>query len=201
MLLLGLLAAAPVSAQHASARAGRATSLELSPYAGFLLSGDFVAGPLGTGVGPAPAPIFGAQLTLPLGFGFALVGNGAYSQGKLEAGVPIVGGLELGRSSAWLYDGALELGWPRRSGARPFLQAGAGGVHRQLTIEGISTSATDLTLIVGAGLDLPLAQRAGLRFSVRDYIGKFDFEEAVLFEVAGDTMHNIALSAGLRLSF
>jgi hypothetical protein len=35
----------------------------------------------------------------------------------------------------------------------------------------------------------------------RDYVGKFDFEEAVLFDVDGKTMHNVALSAGLRLSF
>ncbi len=35
----------------------------------------------------------------------------------------------------------------------------------------------------------------------RDYIGRFDFQEAVLVDVDDELRHNIALSAGLRLSF
>jgi hypothetical protein len=202
MFLFLLLSTAPIAAQRpGSSPAERAPSLQLFPYAGYLVSGDFLSGPLGTSIGPAPAPIFGAQLGLPLGLGFALVGNGAFSQGDIEAGVPILGGLGFGQSTTWLYDGGLELSVPLRAPTRLFLQGGVGGVHRELTVRGVSTSANDLMLVAGAGLDLPIASGAGLRLMARDYVGKFDFEEAVLFDVDGKTMHNIALSAGLRLSF
>jgi hypothetical protein len=201
LFVVALQGAAPAAAQRRASPSNSAASLEFSPYAGYLISGDFVSGPLGTSVGPAAAPIFGAQLSLPLGLGFALVGNGAYSQGDIEAGLPILGGLGFGQSTTWLYDGALELSLPLRSSARPFLQAGAGGVHREITVEGVGTDASDLTLILGAGIDIPLGANAGVKVMGRDYIGKFDFQEAVLFNVDGDTMHNVALSAGLRLSF
>jgi hypothetical protein len=201
-LVVLLLMASPVSAQRSGSSSDeRGPSLQLFPYAGYLVSGNFVSGPLGTSIGPAPAPIFGVQLGLPLGFGLALVGNGALSEGDIEAGVPVLGGVGFGQSTTWLYDGGLELSVPLRAPTRLFLQGGVGGVHRELTVEGISTSASDLMVVGGAGLDLSLGSGAGIRLMARDYVGKFDFEEAVLFDVDGKTMHNIALSAGLRFSF
>lgn len=200
--LLILAAAAPAAAQWSpSATPARAPAVEIAPYAGVLFSDDLLRGPLGTAVGPEAAPVFGAQVSFPLAFGVSLVANAAYSSADLRASAPVVGGVNFGESTTWLYDGGVEVALPLASTARPFVQVGAGGVHRELNVQGVSTSADDFTFNVGAGLDLAFSRSAGLRLMARDYIGKFDFEEAAFFPIDGDQMHNFALSAGLRLSF
>ena len=35
----------------------------------------------------------------------------------------------------------------------------------------------------------------------KDYMGEFDLREATFIDVDGGTMHNVALSAGLRFRF
>jgi hypothetical protein len=200
--LLLLAAAAPAAAQWSPrATPARAPAVEIAPYAGVLISDDLLRGPLGTAVGPAPAPIFGAQVGFPLAFGVSLIANAAYSSADLRASAPVVGGVDFGESTTWLYDGGVEVALPLASMARPFVQVGAGGVHRKLNVEGVSTTADDFMFNVGVGLDLAFSRGAGLRLMARDYIGEFDFQEAAFLPIDGDRMHNFALSAGLRLSF
>ena len=42
------------------------TVFHVSPYAGYMVFGDFIKGPLGTSVSNAPAPIYGAQAGLSI---------------------------------------------------------------------------------------------------------------------------------------
>jgi len=82
----GLLLAAPIEAQS-----GRGGSFGITPYAGYMKFGNLTDGPLGTTVGGVPGPVYGAEATLGLVPGLALVGNVAYASSNLEVGVPVVG--------------------------------------------------------------------------------------------------------------
>ena len=107
----GLLLAAPLQAQS-----GRPGSFGITPYAGYMKFGNLVNGPLGTSVRSAGGPVYGAEATVGITRGLALVGNVAYASSDLEVGVPIVGGLSFGKSSALLYDAALRLSVPLTAG-------------------------------------------------------------------------------------
>lgn len=206
-LLAGLAAGAPaggLAAQGGSViSVGRASSsFELAPYAGYLVSDDVVRGPLGTALRLSDGPLYGVQAGLALAPGVWLLGNVGHSRAELAARVPFAGELEFGASRTWVYDGGVQLALPLGgAGARPFLQFGAGGMRREVTVEGLTARATDFAYHAGAGLDLGLGPNLGLRLLARDYIGKFDFEEAVFLDRESRTMHNLALTAGLRLSF
>lgn len=194
----GLLLAAPLQAQ--SARAG---SFSITPYAGYMKFGNLVDGPLGTSVRSAAGPVYGAEATVGLMRGVALVGNVAYASSDLEVGVPVVGGLSLGRSSALLYDAALRLSVPLSSGAgpaiTPFVQAGAGAMRQEIEVAPIATHSTNFAYNFGAGVDVPLSPRLGLQLMAKDYVGKFDVREATAVDVEAETAHNWTLSAGVRL--
>src|SRR5215207_8846716 len=69
-ILAGLAAAISLISTDVSAQAGTtrrpaavtSTLFEVTPYAGYMVFGDFASGPLGTSLANAPAPVFGAQL-------------------------------------------------------------------------------------------------------------------------------------------
>jgi hypothetical protein len=194
----GLLFAAPLQAQ--SARSG---GFGITPYAGYMKFGNIVEGPLGTSVRGAAGPVLGAEATVELTRGLALVGNVAYASSDLEVGVPVVGGLSVGRSSALLYDGALRLSVPLgdRGGPAitPFVQAGAGAMRQELEVAPVATRSTNFAYNLGAGVDVPLGPRLGLQLMAKDYIGKFDVGEATAVDVDAETAHNWTVSAGVRL--
>jgi hypothetical protein len=193
----GLLLAAPLQAQ--SARAG---GFAITPYAGYMKFGNLVDGPLGTSVRGAAGPVYGAEATLGITRGLALVGNVAYASSDLEVGVPIVGGLSFGKSSALLYDAALRLSVPLGSGVagvRPFVQAGAGAMRQELEIAPVAATSTNFAYNLGAGVEVPLGPRFGLQLMAKDYIGKFDAREATAIDVKTEATHNWTLSAGVRL--
>jgi opacity protein-like surface antigen len=190
----GLLLAAPLQAQ--SARAG---GFAITPYAGYMKFGNLVDGPLGTSVRGAAGPVYGAEATVSITRGLALVGNVAYASSDLEVGVPIVGGLSFGKSSALLYDAALRLSVPLGSGVRPFVQAGAGAMRQELEIAPVATTSTNFAYNLGAGVEVPLGPRFGLQLMAKDYIGKFDARGATVIDVKTEATHNWTLSAGVRL--
>jgi hypothetical protein len=164
--------------------------------------GTLVDGPLGTSVRSPGSPVYGAEATLGITPGLALVGNVAYASSDLQVGVPVVGGLSLGQSSALLYDAALRLSVPLSSGApgiRPFLQAGAGAIRQEIDVAGVATHATNFAYNLGVGVEVPIGSRLGLQLMAKDYIGKFDAREATSVNVDAETAHNWALSAGVRL--
>src|SRR5687768_14384950 len=79
--LAGLVA---TSAAQAQTQPVRGMSLELTPYAGYMMFGKMVEGPIGTSVSNANSPLYGAQLGLSLTPNIGLVGNVAYASSDLK---------------------------------------------------------------------------------------------------------------------
>ena len=186
----GLLLAAPLEAQSGS--------FGITPSAGYMKFGNVVNGPLGTSVRGAAGPVYGAEATLGIVPGLALVGNLAYASTDLEVGLPVVDGLALGNSSALMYDAALRLSLPLLP-FRPFVQAGAGAMRQEIEVAGVGTHGTNFAYNLGAGVEVPIAPRLGLQLMAKDYIGKFDVREASSLNVEAKTAHNWSVSAGVRL--
>lgn len=208
-LALGLAVSASAGQAQRSTRRFPSTEIipspSITPYGGYMVFGSILNGPLGTNLTSAAAPVYGAQVNLPLGSSVSIVGNLAYSQPNLEVGIPILGGIDVGKSDVWMYDAGLQLSAPVMSGQRsiiPFVQAGIGGMKYNVQVAGLNTNASNLAFNAGVGADLPLAQNIGLRIMAKDYIGKFDVNQATSLDVtSGKTSNNIAISAGLKLGF
>jgi hypothetical protein len=199
LLLAGALAGVTLATPLAAQR----PSFGITPYAGYMKFDNLVSGPVGTNLRNAGAAVYGAEATLGLTRSIALVGNVAYSQPDLEIGAPLIGGVSVGRSSVLLYDAALRLRVPLTGGLpiAPFIQGGAGAVRRSFDVGPLSTHETNMAYNVGAGADIAVAPRLGLQLMVKDYIGKFDGQEATGIRLDSKTTHNVAVSAGLRLGF
>jgi len=203
-----VVVALPASAQRSrGSRSGASgTSMAVSPYAGYITFGELADGPLNTTLKSKAAPIYGVQLNLPLGNTLSIVGNVAYTEPDLSVGLPILGSITFGKSSVWLYDAGLQLSAPGYGtgdrGIFPFVQVGAGAMKYDVDVSGFTRNATNSAFNAGIGADIPLAQNIGVRFVAKDYIGKFDFEEATQVDIVdAKTSHNVALSAGLKLAF
>lgn len=209
-VLVGLSALALSSLpQRASAQArspvATATAFEVTPYAGYLFSGAMMDGPLGTSVGPAPAALVGTQLGMRIMPNVTVIANLATGSSDVKAGIPILGGISVAQSRVVLYDAGLQLDLPMAtaSGAAfsPFVQAGVGAMRYDLTESFLTTTSTNLSGNVGIGADVSVGSGVGIRLMAKDYIGKFDFQEATSFDVNTNTTQNYAVSLGLRFSF
>jgi outer membrane protein with beta-barrel domain len=180
-----------------------ASRIEVTPYAGYMLFGDFVKGPLGTSISNAGGALVGAQLGIALTPNVAVVGNAARASGNIGLGIPFFDGITVGSSSAWMFDGALQLSMPlpgRAISFTPFVQLGAGAMRHNVKI-GLSTDATNFVGTVGAGADFGLTRTIALRLMAKDYIGRFDVREATTLDYQPEIAHNIGLSAGLKIAF
>ncbi|MDP9179167.1 MAG: porin family protein [Gemmatimonadota bacterium] len=180
--------------------------MAVSPYAGYITFGELLDGPLNTTLQSKASPIYGVQLNLPLGNVISVVGNVGYTEPDLSVGLPILGSITFGKSSVWLYDAGLQLSAPGYGtgdrGIFPFIQVGAGAMKYNVDVSGFTRDATNTAFNAGIGADIPLAQNIGVRLFARDYIGKFDFQEATQVDIVdAKTSHNVALSAGLKLAF
>lgn len=195
---LALVAAAPLHAQR--------SVVELTPYAGYLIAGDHLAGPLGTSVGARGGPVLGAQLALNVTPSIAVVGHVGRATSDLEIGVPFLGGYDVGSSEVWLVDAGLQLSAPALSrggaGVVPFVQIGAGAARHELSGAGIlRTNATNFAFNAGIGADLMLGRTVGVRLLAKDYVGRFDMREASGVDAGSEIGHDVALSVGLKLGF
>jgi hypothetical protein len=196
-----LLLATPALAQRAATTTEHASILDVTPYGGVIMFGSYLDGPLGTSVKSRPAPIGGAQVSLGISKNLSLVGNVGYSSGDLEVGLPVLGGIDVGSSSSWLYDAGVELRLPTGSNIAPFVQAGGGAITTKLSGGPVSTTSTNPAFTAGAGVDIGFGRSAALRLQARDYVARYKSQEVVGFAAKGDVTNNIALSAGLRFSF
>jgi hypothetical protein len=206
MLMAGLSATSIAVATPVLAQAPESgTVLHISPYAGYMVFGDFLKGPLGTSVSNAPAPVYGGQVGLSLSPSLSLIGNLGYTSSDIKVGVPILGGVSVGHSSMLLYDGGLEYNLGSLSSGAlpfsPFVQAGVGAIRTNIDESIVSTNSTSLTGNVGVGADFRVGRGMALRFLGKDYFGKFNFKDATGFDISSSVTHNWALSAGLRLDF
>lgn len=175
----------------------------LTPYAGYLVTGNYLEGPVGTNLSTVNTPVVGVQLAIPLVAGLSLTGGLGYANGNVRVGLPVLGGVNVGRNELWLYDAGLELGglsWGR-TGLAPFVQAGVGGMTNNIRNRFLDLQSTNLVYTGGVGVDVGVSRQVALRVQAKDYIGRFDTQEAVGLGSRGALTHNWALSAGLKLSF
>ena len=100
LMIAGSMVGLSVIAAPLQAQASRSVGVHVTPYAGYMIFGDFLKGPVGTSVSNANGPLYGAQLGLRLGRGITLVGNVARASADLKIGLPFVGGLSVVNSAA-----------------------------------------------------------------------------------------------------
>ena len=193
--------ASSLFARTATAQPG--VGATITPYAGYLITGDWYDGPIGTSLATSNSPMVGVQGTVPLTRGIALVGNLAYASGDLRVGLPILGGVNVGTARTWLYDAGLELGGlaGKATGVAPFVQGGVGGMTSDIQNALFNVRASNFAYTAGVGVDVGLARGFALRVQAKDWIGRFNSEDAIGFRVDGNLTHNWALSAGVRLGF
>lgn len=179
--------------------------VQFAPYAGYYYAGNLADGPLGTSLSGGSGPLYGVQLAIPITQSLSVLGNAAYADGKLRVGVPILGGLDVGDAKTWLFDGGLQLNAPRLtrgSGALiPFVQAGVGAARHAIGVSGLSSTSTNFVWNAGLGVDVALGNSFGLRLLAKDYVGKFDMQEATGFDVASKTRDNWSFVAGVTFAF
>ena len=187
-----------------SAAAQKPSVVRVTPYVGYLTFGDYVQGPIGTRISNESSALYGVQLGLDLSPSIALVGNVGYSDSNVRVGIPIIGGLNIADSKVLLYDGGVQLRLPSGTlgaGITPFVEAGAGAIRYEVRAGPLTTNAINFAGNFGGGLDLQLNRAIGLRGQVKDYVGKFDFQQATSFNLDSKVAHNVAFSVGVNLAF
>ena len=186
-----------------TAKAQTGVGATLTPYAGYLITGNWYDGPIGTSLSTTNAPMVGGQASIPLTKGIALVGNLAYASGDLRIGLPLLGGVNVGTVKTWLYDAGLELGGlpGKKVGIAPFVQLGIGGLTNDIKNSLFDVRASNIAYTGGVGLDIGLAERFALRVQAKDWVSRFNSEDAVGFRAEGNLAHNWALTAGVKLTF
>lgn len=203
---VGLVAATLLVAGSAESQRRSSPSVaHVQPYVGYMSFGSYVNGPLGTRIGNAGAPIYGAQLGIDLTSTLSFVGNAGFSSSRLEAGVPIFGGIGLADSKVFLYDAGVQLRLPESAslgtGALPFVQAGAGAMRTEIGLGSLAVKSTDFAYNYGAGLDMEVGKGIGISAMAKDYVGKVNVGEAVKLNLKSRTTHNWAYSVGVKVGF
>lgn len=205
-----VLAVAPVQAQRGLRPVSDVSDvgvLQFTPYAGYVSFGNFYYGPYGSSLYTKGGAVVGGQLAVALAPTISVVGNVAYSNPDMRVGVPVEGGYVLGTADVWLYDADVQFSVPTgrygsRGAVQPFFQVGAGAMHYDITTQGApNTTSTNFAWNAGVGLDAALSRVVGLRFMVKDYIGKFNFHDATGVDVNGPTAQNWTFTGGLRFGF
>ncbi|MBL0890681.1 MAG: hypothetical protein IBJ19_08705, partial [Gemmatimonadaceae bacterium] len=95
-LVLSVTVAGEAVAQSSGSSGPAAVGATLTPYAGYLITGNWYDGPVGTSISTTNAPTVGVQGSIPLARGLSLVGNLAYASGDLRIGLPLLGGVNVG---------------------------------------------------------------------------------------------------------
>jgi hypothetical protein len=181
------------------------TIFDITPYAGYMVFGNYLSGPLGTSITNAPSTVVGMQLGMRIAPNVSVIGNLATTNSDVQAGVPFFGGVSVAKSTILMYDAGLQLDLPMTTmtgtAFSPFIQASAGAMRYDLTQSFLTTSATNLAANLGAGADISVGRGVGLRLMARDYIGNFNFNDATGLNVSSNTTQSFAFNAGLRFSF
>jgi hypothetical protein len=197
------LAVSTVTLLTAPLRAQAPVAATLTPFAGYLVTGNWYDGPIGTSLKNSNQPIGGVQGSVPLTSTIALIGNLAYASGDLRIGLPVFGGVNVGSTKTWLYDAGLEIGGLGNSatGIKPFVQGGIGGMTNDIQASVLNTRATNVAYSAAVGIDIGVSKGFALRAQAKDWMSRFNSEQAVGFRADGNLAHNWALTAGMKLSF
>lgn len=200
VVVLSLLALVLV-APRAKAQPG--VGAILTPFAGYLMTGNWYDGPIGTSLSTTNAPMVGGQVSIPLTKGIALVGSLAYASGDLRIGLPLLAGVNVATVRMWLYDAGLELGGlpGKKTGLAPFVQVGIGGLTNDIKNSLFDVRASNIAYTGGVGLDLGLVERFAFRVQAKNWVTRLNSEDAVGFRAEGNLAHNWALTAGVKLTF
>ena len=203
---LAAIAMAGLTGLAARAEAQQATSADVTPYAGYLLTGSFLEGPLGTSISSAGGAMYGVQASYPLAPGISVFGNIASSRADLKVGVPFLAGVTVGEVKTLLYDGGIRLAIPNTLGApksvTPFVQLGVGAVRHDISAASLlELPATNLAFTAGVGAHVMVSDGIGIRVLASDYIGKFDAREATTFDLSTEMRHTFGFVGGISLSF
>ena len=213
LAMVGVVGAAGrLQAQSAPAK----SSMFISPYAGYMVFGDHIKGPLGTSLSNKNSPVFGAQAGIGLGKNVSLVGNVGYAKTDWTVGAPILGSISVADANVWIYDAGLEYRLPlsgmERAPLTPVFQLGAGAVRYSvgalpignLPVIGslpLSLSSTNFAANAGVGVDYQVTPALGVRLMAKDYVGKFDVGPLSALGVDSKLSHNLAFSIGVNLGF
>ena len=195
---LALAASVPLAAQQV-----KPTVFDVTPYAGYMMFGKLFQGPIGTSVSAGSGPLYGAQASLTMAKNFAIYGNVGYSSSDLKVGLPILGGIDVGSSKALLYDGGVEVKVPMQEASivTPFVQGGIGGMRYEVSSGFLNTKATNVAYNFGGGVDVKVSPNFAVRLMAKDYLGKFDFQEATSLNLNSKTTNNVGLSLGVKFGF
>jgi len=179
---------------------------QVSPYAGVMVFGNYLNGPLNTTLTNKPGMLYGTQVGLAVSPELSLVGNIGYASSSLDVGLPIIGGLSVGHSSTLIYDADLEYAFTGMQNGTtsftPFVQAGVGAMRYDIdAVSVLTTTTTNFAGNVGLGADISVGKGMAVRLLAKDYIGTFNFKDAIGVDVDGSTAHNFGLTAGLRFDF
>ncbi len=181
------------------------TVARITPYVGYMTFGNFVTGPIGTRISNQSTAVYGAELGIDVAPNVALVGNIGYADSNVRVGLPIIGGISIADSKVLIYDGGVQLRLPATtalgSGLVPFVQGGAGAIRYEIRSGPLETHSTNFVFNAGGGIDLQLSRSLGIRGMVKDYIGKFDLNEATSLNLDGKIAHNWVYGVGLNLGF
>lgn len=206
--MLALMIPAAAHAQRSRAAAPASTSgfaFEATPYVGYMVFGNYLSGPLGSSVSNAPAPLIGAELGMKITPNLSIVGNLATTSSDIRAGIPLLGRIPVARSRLVMFDAGLQLAMPLTTAMgtqmTPFVQAGAGAMRYDITRSVLNTTATNFAANVGVGVDFAIGRGVGVRMTAKDYIGKFDAQQATYLDLGTNTTNNLAFNAGVRFSF
>jgi opacity protein-like surface antigen len=204
---IAAIAAAPAAAQDADRHS--TPPFRVTPYAGYMVFGKYLEGPLGVGLTNESAPVYGAELGIHLTDNIALVGNVGYAKSSWQVSAPIVGGFSFGDASVLMYDAGLQLRAPLggRFGGQltPVVQLGVGAMRHSADNLPVTLKSTNLALNAGLGFDYQLSRNLGMRVMAKDYMSKLDFGQAVGLDgvefLQGKRAHNVALSVGVSVGF
>jgi hypothetical protein len=182
--------------------------LQVAGGVGYLTSGDYFTGPGSTAFANGDAAAGMLQVGLRVHRSFDVVLAGAYAQPEWRLdGIPLIGSLSLPGASLWFGDAALRGRLPLGQSRRPVSllgQVGAGLVHYGVATSvlgnRIDANATNFAVVLGAGVQAPLARRIGLELLAKDYIASFkSVRDLEAFGVKGRRAHTILVSASLQL--
>jgi hypothetical protein len=175
---------------------------QVTPYAGYMIFGDYFETSNGVEFSNDNSSIVGAQATLQMTPALALFGNFGYARSNWEFENFFGAGndLALDRVGIWVYDGGLQLRFPTGSTFSPFAQVGAGAIRYTIDNDDIASDGqTNFAFNAGLGFDYQLTNALGLRAMVKDYITSLEWVDADEVSIRDNTAHNFGISLGLNL--